>query len=321
MTNRQEQNSLETRRLPIITIGITCYNADATIVRSVESALRQDWPKKEIIIVDDGSRDESKAILDRLGDQYKDIRIIIHPTNRGYAGALNTIVKEAQGEFIAIFDDDDYSIADRLTDQWNRIRIYEQENNCDLVFCYSNRNVVKPGRTSPDHIAYAIGRQAREPHGIAVANYIFGHTYDPKFVWGMFGSCTLMARRNAFTKVGPFDETFRRCAEWDYAIRAAFLGCHFISVNKSLITQYKTPTTDKSGNIPLQYSLQIRKKYRKYLTDHGTYWASCAIAYCRFHGGKGRLFRSYFYMALACLAAPKILVEKSRWRLKAVVWR
>ena len=49
--------------LPLITIGITCYNAEKTIRRAVDSALSQDWPNYEVIVVDDGSTDNSLKIL------------------------------------------------------------------------------------------------------------------------------------------------------------------------------------------------------------------------------------------------------------------
>ena len=91
-----------------------------------------------------------------------------------------------------------------------------------------------------DHVAYAIGRTKPEPFGIEVAEYLFGLPVDTNKVWGMFGSCTLMARRSLFKKIGSFDESFRRSAEWDFAIRASFQDARFISVNNSLVKMYKT---------------------------------------------------------------------------------
>ncbi len=295
---------------PSITIGITCYNASETIRRSVESALCQRWPKKEIVVVDDASSDGSWAVLEELQTTYQDLRVIRHEVNRGYPGALNTLVREASGDLIAIFDDDDFSVPDRLGDQWRRLSAYEAEHGCDLVFCYSNRNVVKSGASTPHHVARAIGRHAPEPHGEAVADYLFGHAIDPRFVWGMFGSCTLFARRDSLLAVGAFDETFRRCAEWDFAVRAAFMGSHFIAVDKPLITQFKTKGTDKAGSVPLKYALQLREKYKGYLSEHGVYWASRAIAHSRFHGTRGAPLKSHLFMAAACAASPRLLVRR-----------
>lgn len=317
MTHQKSNSSKPEEDLsPLITIGITCYNSSDTVYRCVESALKQQWKRKEIIIIDDCSNDNTWSILNELKDEHSKVRIIRNETNQGYPRALNLIIQEAKGDYVAIFDDDDYSVPERLTEQWRRLCDYEKDHQTNLVFCYSNRNVVKSGESNPDHIAFGIGRRHPEPNGITVAECILGYGNPTDYVWGMFGSCTLMARQTTFTKVGTFDESFRRCAEWDYAIRGAFLGCHFISVNKPLITQYKTPTADKAGTIPLKYSLKIRKKHRRYLTDHGVFWASCAMAYSRFHNGKGRVLRSYFYMGIACLTAPKIFIGKLGLHMK-----
>jgi glycosyltransferase involved in cell wall biosynthesis len=300
---------------PLITIGMTCFNAADTIVRAVSSALQQDWPKKEILIVDDASTDDSEAILKGLAYENPEIRLFRHSDNRGLPGAQNTIINSARGEFIAMFDDDDESAPHRLKEQWYRITAYEQASRCELVLCYSNRNVVKNGEATPDHVAKAIGRHGPEPHGVAVADYVLGNPCQQNFVWGMFGSCTLMARRTTFLAIGPFDEHFRRCAEWDLAVRAAFKDAHFIAVDQPLITQYKTPGAEKSGNKPLYYSLSLREKYKDYLSGRLLYRASRAMARARFHGGKGRILRSRAYALLACLSSPVFFWQKIASRL------
>lgn len=285
--------------LPLITIAITCHNAADTIERAVQSALCQNWSNVEILVVDDCSSDGSGEILKAMAKRQPKLRLIHHQTNKGYPGALNTLIREAGGEFIAIFDDDDDNVPDRLHTQHERITSYEHATGAELVFCYANRNIVKFGGSSPDHVARAIGRQAPEPHGPAVADYLFGLSTDPHFVWGAFGSCTLMARRKAFLAVGPLDEDFRRCAEWDMAVRAAFMNVHFIAVDCPLITQYKTRTADKSGNVPLRYSLLLREKHRAYLEQRRLYFASRAVARSNFHGDKGRIWMSRAYRLLA----------------------
>jgi glycosyltransferase involved in cell wall biosynthesis len=301
---------------PLITIGVTCFNAAGTIRRALDSARSQDWPRKEIIVVDDASTDESLEVIRAHASQVPEIRVIQHPDNRGYPGALNSIVKNARGEYIALFDDDDVSRPDRIAKQFARIRAYEQAHHTRLVLCYANRDVVRGGRSRPDHVAFAIGREPPEPHGPMVADYLFGHLADWKHVWGMFGSCTLMARRDTFLAIGDFDETFRRSAEWDFAVRAALQSAHFIAVNEALITQYKTATADKSGAVPLKYAVQLRHKHRAYLERKNAYLASLAIAHARFHSGKGRGWRSLLYWAAACvLMPPHILLAKVRSRL------
>lgn len=295
---------------PLITIGITCYNAADTISRAVDSAFAQDWPNKEVIVVDDASTDGSAAVLAALVERHPSLVVVRHGENRGYPGALNSIIERAQGTFVAIFDDDDASDPRRLEAQYRRIVDYEQASGENLVLCYSNRYVVKPGQGRPDHIAEAIGRRPPEPRGTAVAEYLFGYQRDPAYVWGMFGSCTLMARREVFRRVGAFDETFRRCAEWDFAVRAAFMGGHFIAVDEPLVTQHKTPSSDKAGKIALIYALQLRSKHRDYLRHRGVYLASRAIARANFYGSKGRRWAARLHLALALALLPMRLRPK-----------
>lgn len=295
---------------PLISIGVTCFNAEDTIERAITSALGQEWANTEIIVVDDASSDGSVSVLEALVARHPEVRIIRHPVNRGYPGALNSIVESAKGGFIAIFDDDDVSDPGRLRAQVERIVDYENMTGAERVFCYSNRHVVQAGAEEPDHVAEALGRRPVEPSGIAVAEHIFGYRSHPEYVWGLFGSCTLMARRETFQEIGPFDEKFRRCAEWDYAIRGAFMGSHFIAVDKPLITQYKTKTGDKSGKTPLKYDLMIREKYKPYLTAKRFYWASRCISHARFVGSKGGWLKSNLFMLAACLISPPLLKGK-----------
>jgi glycosyltransferase involved in cell wall biosynthesis len=273
--------------------------------------MKQDWPNKEVIVVDDASTDDSEVLLQEMARQHSELRVIRSAANRGVAAARNTILSEARGEFIAFFDDDDESRPDRLTTQWRRLTDYEGLHGTELVFCYANRDVVRVGQTKPDHVAMAIGRQPPEPNGPIVANYLFGHLADSHYVWGLLGSCSLMARRRTFLVLGEFDASFRRYEEWDLAVRAALQGAHFIAVNESLIIQYKTVSADKSGKLGLQYALKLARKHKNYLKTEQAYLASVATAHARFHGNAGNYWRKRLFQALAYgLLPPSILAEK-----------
>jgi glycosyltransferase involved in cell wall biosynthesis len=292
------------REVPLVTIGITCFNAENTIGQAIECAAAQDWPRLEIIVVDDGSSDRSLEIVREMAETDRRIRAIQHDQNRGYAGALNTVINEAAGEYIAIFDDDDFSVPDRISKQEKRLIEYVREHNTNLVFCYSNRDVVEQdGSFSAPTMA--IGRKPVEPSGDAVADFLLWHREDPDHVWGQFGSCTLFASKRTLIEVGPLDEEFRRSAEWDLAIRLALMGGHFVAVDEPLITQFKTSTVDKSGMIPLVYSLKLREKYKDYLKSKEVYLASIAIAHARFQYFRGRSALSRIYVALACICSPR----------------
>jgi glycosyltransferase involved in cell wall biosynthesis len=304
------------QEFPLVTVGVTCFNSARTIVRAIESATKQDWPNKEVIVVDDASTDGSSIVLEEMTQKYPQLRIIRHKENEGYPSSLNTIIKASRGEFLAIFDDDDESRPDRLAKQWQRLTDYERASGADLVLCYTNRHVVHAGQTRPDHIAKAIGREPPEPAGPIVANYLFGFLADSHHVWGMLGSGTLMARKRVFLALGDFDISFRRFAEFDLAVRAALRGGHFIAVNEPVMTQYKTAAADNSGEVRLAYALQLRRKHKNYLVSERAYLASISMAHAWFHGTAGHRCRHRLFLAVAYALLPRsILAAKLAWRI------
>ena len=112
---------------PLITIGITAYNAVATVKRAVHSALGQTWRPIEILIIDDCSADNSNKMLENLKSQHDEIRIINNDRNRGVAFSRNRILDEARGDFIVFFDADDESLPERIEIQLQRILDYERD--------------------------------------------------------------------------------------------------------------------------------------------------------------------------------------------------
>ena len=89
---------------PRVTICIPCYNAASSIEASVRSALDQTWPDKEVIVVDDGSTDDSLAVLNQFGDSIR----VIRSNNRGGNHARNLALRCATGEWLQYLDADDY---------------------------------------------------------------------------------------------------------------------------------------------------------------------------------------------------------------------
>lgn len=308
------------RECPLVTVAITCFNAENTIGAAIASAAAQSWPNLEIVVADDASSDDSREVVRSLAERDPRVRLLCHDRNRGYAGALNSIVEAARGEFVAIFDDDDTSEPSRVAKQCSRLTEYERSTGTHLVFCYTNRTVVVDGGRVQSEPVRAIGRVPLEPSGKAVADFLLWHREDAGRTWGQLGSCTLLARRSTLLEVGALDETFRRGAEWDLAVRLALMGGHFIAVNEPLVAQRKTLTPDKGGDIPLKYTLQLREKYREYLAERRLYSAAVAITRSRFHYARAERVRSYLQLALACLYSPTTVLpnELRKWTRRNV---
>lgn len=92
--------------LPSITVLIDTYNYAHFVGRAIESALRQEYhgPAPEILVVDDGSTDNTREVVERYGDRVRYLR----KANGGQASALNLGVREASGDIICLLDGDDY---------------------------------------------------------------------------------------------------------------------------------------------------------------------------------------------------------------------
>lgn len=286
---------------PLLTIAITCYNAELSIRRALDSALAQTWTPREIVVVDDGSTDRSGVVLGEVERTHDEVRIIRHSSNRGVAEARNTLLAQAEGTFIAFFDDDDESAPDRLEAQYRRVLDYESNHVGAAVFCYSNRLVVRTGEQYPTCGPVGIGRLNPAPSGPRVADYVLGlFNDDGRHSWGMLGSGTLMARTEALRALGGFDGRFRRCAERDVAIRAALTGAHFISVDAPLVTQYLTPSADKGGNAELRYRLLLVRKHKRYLKKKRSYAGAWCYMHALFYRGRNWRWRLWYLAALMC---------------------
>jgi GR25 family glycosyltransferase involved in LPS biosynthesis len=118
---------------PLVSIIISCYQAESTIQRSLQSILDQTYRPLEVIITDDGSTDDTMGVISKVLQEWeynrkaKDIRVILHrhTVNRGAYVSRNRGLKVASGEFITFQDADDISLNHRIETQLN-ITLYRQ---------------------------------------------------------------------------------------------------------------------------------------------------------------------------------------------------
>ena len=89
--------------LPLVSVVVPCFNYGRYVAAAIESALNQDWPEMEVIAVDDGSTDDTLAVLNSFGSAIR----VIHRANGGVNAATDTGVAAARGELITFLDADD----------------------------------------------------------------------------------------------------------------------------------------------------------------------------------------------------------------------
>ena len=132
-----------TKRAPGLTMFFTAYNDAGTIASLViqaQEAIRQLTPDFEIIVVNDGSRDQTGQIADELARTYPNVRVIHHVGNRGYGGALRSGFAAATRDLIAYTDGDAQYDPSEISALWARLG-----DDCDMVTGY------KISRSDPLH--------------------------------------------------------------------------------------------------------------------------------------------------------------------------
>ena len=128
---------------PMITMIIPAYNAEKTVRHAVESLLRQTYQDMEIIIIEDGSTDETRPILQELEASSPLITVIYKDINEGLSAGRNSGMERARGTYIGFLDADDWMEADLLE------QIYRQgiRKDADLILCGYSHDTMDPQRT------------------------------------------------------------------------------------------------------------------------------------------------------------------------------
>ncbi|MEL6494483.1 MAG: glycosyltransferase family A protein [Cyanobacteria bacterium J06623_7] len=190
--------------MPQISIIIPAYNAAATIGATIASVQQQTLTDWELIVVDDGSTDNTKGILNHLSEP----RLQIIPTvNGGVAAARNLGVDRAQGQYIAFLDADDLWVEDKLAQQ-----LLALNQNPRAIAAYSWTCFMDEQQ---DGYVY---------HSSPPYDYQ-GNVY-PRLLQGDFihsGSNTLILK-TALERVGGFDPACNGCEDWDMWLRLSAQG-------------------------------------------------------------------------------------------------
>ncbi|MGF1563206.1 MAG: glycosyltransferase family 2 protein [Geminicoccaceae bacterium] len=192
---------------PLISVIITCYNNAAYIGAAIESVLAQDYARKEIIVVDNGSSDGSLEIMRAFVPA---IRLISHDV-RGPGAARNRGMREASGDFFALLDGDDVWLAGKLSAQVRALRQYPSARFCCTSFYRWFSGKDGDFACTPPTPA----RTVWPSYGDAYFGDVFPEVLRYTHVW----TSTVLLRRDLPAEVGHFDESLRLAQDLDYWCR------------------------------------------------------------------------------------------------------
>lgn len=196
----------------LVSVVIPAYNVAAHIGEAIDSVLAQDYAPVEIIVVDDGSKDDTAEVVSSRFPQVT----LIRKANGGAATARNAGIRQAQGEFIAFLDADDIWLPGKLKAQVAYFRAHpDVAMNCTGFSQWvSDDKGVFPDPLSviPDQAGVASDAIDRELSG-----WVYHKLLLRSFVW----TTTVMMRRALIDKIGLYDESFRLGQDYEYFLRAS----------------------------------------------------------------------------------------------------
>ncbi|MCH5262966.1 MAG: glycosyltransferase family 2 protein [Lachnospiraceae bacterium] len=187
-----------------VSVVIPTYNREATIGASIQSVLNQTWQNLEIIIVDDGSTDSTRQVVEAFADDR--IRYICQEQNGGASHARNTGIRLAECEFVAFLDSDDEWLPEKLEKQMEAM--VKASEDVGLVYC---RMRVLRGDRDPVICPPLSMEQER----------LEGNLLTQLAVQNVIGTPTILARKKCLEQVAGFDENLRCLEDWDMVCRIA----------------------------------------------------------------------------------------------------
>ncbi|MBW1935399.1 MAG: glycosyltransferase family 2 protein [Deltaproteobacteria bacterium] len=199
--------------IPLVCVIIPTFNRGNMVGRAISSVLYQTFQDYEIIVVDDGSADQT---LSKLRPFERVVRILKHETNRGVSAARNTAIRESSSPLIAFLDSDDYWLPDKL-----RAQVEFFKDNPEALACQTQEIWVRNGqRVNP-------GKKHQK---------LSGHIFEPSLKLCMVSPSSVMLRRTLLDEVGLFDEELPVCEDYDLWLRVTSRYPVYL-INKYLVVK------------------------------------------------------------------------------------
>lgn len=226
---------------PIVSVLIPAYNAQLYIRDTLESVLGQSFRSFEIIVVDDGSTDDTRAIVKSYGRRGV---VVLSQPNAGPAAARNRALSHARGKFIALLDSDDIWEPDCLQ---TMVEFLDRQPEVSIAFCDS-----------------------RFFGATKLAGKTFQEVYPPcpPITFAKAAGCVshvcldAIIRREVFDRIGGFDEALRAAEDFDLWLRALRAGCRIEPLARVLV-RYRRHAASISAHSTLAdaAALQVLDKW------------------------------------------------------------
>jgi len=183
--------------MSLVSVIIPTFNRAWIIKEAIKSVLNQDYKPLEIIVINDGSTDNTKDVLKPFMDKI----VLLEQPNKGVSSARNLGIKTSKGKFIAFLDSDDAWTPEKISCQVNFFN-----NNPDVFICQTDEIWIRNGkRVNP-----------KKKH-----KKISGMIFEPSLKLCLVSPSAVMMKRCFFDTKGLFDESLPACEDYDLWLRTA----------------------------------------------------------------------------------------------------
>ena len=212
---------------PSVSVIIPVYNGAAEVRRAIDSALAQKNCTVEVIVLNDGSHDETDSVLAEYGDRIR----AVNQQNCGLSKTRNNGIALATGEWVAFLDHDDYWQPEKLSLQLEAAR----RTGFDVVYTNAG-NFGDVAR---------VAELRSEPQGMAE-----GDLLEPLLLDNFIVVSSVMIRRSVIQEMGGFDTSLPSVEDWDLWLKLSALGVRFAAVREP-VTMYQWRPGSMSKNYDL----------------------------------------------------------------------
>lgn len=204
---------------PFVSVVIPTYNRAHLLSRAINSVLAQTFSDYEIIVIDDGSTDHTRGIVDRFRGSR--IRLLRLERNWGASRARNLGIQTAHGDWVAFLDSDDEWLPRKLELQVARLQ-ETNDSHATVVYCLCDQYDGSTKRTVP-----STGRL----HEGDVFDHLLRNRRPPT-------ASAFVVKRSCLLRIGGFDEGFPSSNDIDLWLRLAQGSNHFLAVNEVLVIKH-----------------------------------------------------------------------------------
>lgn len=236
---------------------IPAFNAQKTIARALQSVLSQTRPADEVIVVDDGSTDNTADVIRSFGDAVR----LIGQNNAGVSAARNAGIRAASGDWIAFLDADDEWLPEKVN-----LQIEHLQRHPELVWTFSNMlwDCGEPGKFVSSHPTKKTD----------LCEKIFDD-YFQAYIEDLFVSTiTVMLKKSVFDTVGYFEPGMKRAQDNDLWYRVAYQFPRIGYLSRPLsVYHLDTPASSTKVNDSVDFMIELVTRHERLSKQHGRYEA------------------------------------------------